>query len=42
MCVDLSEVVSFVHYANASTFITLFDDNGLVIFEVVRCRFFRF
>ena len=37
MCVDLSEVVSCVHYANVSTFITWFDDNGLVIFEVVKC-----
>ena len=37
MCVDLSEVVSYVNYANVSTFITWFDDNGLVIFEVVKC-----
>ena len=40
MCVDLSEVVSCVHYINASPFITWFDDNRLVIFEVVKCRFF--
>ena len=37
MCVDLREVVSCVHYANASVFITWFDENGLVIFEVVKC-----
>ena len=38
--VDFSEVVSCVHNANASTFITWFDDNGLVIFEVVQfCLF---
>ena len=34
---DFSEVVSCVHYANASTFITWLDDNGLVILEVVQC-----
>ena len=34
-CVDFGEVVSCVHYANASNFITWFDDNRLVIFEVV-------
>ena len=40
VCVDFSEVVFCVHYANASTFTTLFDDNGLVIFEVVQCCLF--
>ena len=39
-CVDFSEVVFCVHYTNASTFITWFDDNGLVIYEVVQCCFF--
>ena len=39
-CVDFGEVVSCVHYANASTFIVWFDDNELVIFEVVQCCFF--
>ena len=37
MCADLREVVSCVHYANACAFITWFDENGLVIFEVVKC-----
>ena len=40
LCVDFSELVSCVHYANAFTFITWFDDNGLVIFEVVQCCIF--
>ena len=31
---DFGEVVSCVHYRNASTIITSFDDNGLVITEV--------
>ena len=35
VCVDISEIVSCVHYANAYAFITWFDDNGLVIFEVI-------
>ena len=38
-CVYFSEVVSCIHYANASTFIAWFDDNGLIIFEVVQCSF---
>ena len=33
---DFSEVVFCVHYADASTFITWFDDDKLVIFEVVQ------
>ena len=37
MYVDLSEVVSYIDDANASAFITWFDDNGLVIFEVANC-----
>ena len=40
LCVDFDEVVSWVHYPNVSTFITWFDDNGLVIFEVVQCCLF--
>ena len=40
VCVDFSKVVSCVHYANASTFITWFDDNGLVILKVIQCWFF--
>ena len=39
VCVDFSEIVSCVHYTNASTFITWFDDNGLVIFEVFNVVF---
>ena len=39
VCVDFDEVVSYVHYANASTFITWFGDNQLVIFEVVNAVF---
>ena len=39
-CVDFREVVSCVHYANASTFITRFDKNGLGFFEVVQCCLF--
>ena len=39
VCVDFSEVVS-VHYANVSTFITWFDNNGLVIFDVIQCYLF--
>ena len=35
--VDFGEVVFCVHYAYASTFITWFDDDGLVILEVVQC-----
>ena len=34
---DFGEVVFCVHYADASTFITWFDDDGLVILEVVQC-----
>ena len=34
---DFSEVVSFVHYANRCTLITGFDDDGLVILEVIQC-----
>ena len=37
VCVDFSELVSCVHYTDASTFITGFDDNRAVIFEVVQC-----
>ena len=37
LCVDFGEVVSCVHYADVSIFITWFDDNGLVIFEVAQC-----
>ena len=32
---DFSEVVPCVHYAGDSTFITWFDDDRLVIIEVV-------
>ena len=32
MYVDFSEGISRVHYANASNFITWFDENRLVIF----------
>ena len=34
---NFSEVVSCVHYANASTFIIWFDNDRSVIFEVVQC-----
>ena len=34
---DFGEVASCVHCADASTFITWFDDDGLVILEVVQC-----
>ena len=34
---DFSEVVSCVHYADASTLITWFDDNRLFILEVFQC-----
>ena len=34
---DVNEVVSCVHYSNASAFITWFNDNGLIIFKVVQC-----
>ena len=34
---DFSEVVSCVHYANASILITWFDDNRLFILEVFQC-----
>ena len=37
VCVDFNEVVFCVHYADASTFITWFDDDRLVILEVVQC-----
>ena len=40
VCVNFSEVVSCVHYANASTFITWFDGNGLFIFEVTQSCLF--
>ena len=36
-CVDLGEVVSCIHCADIFTFITWFDDDGLVILEVVQC-----
>ena len=36
-CVDLGEVVSCIHSADIFTFITWFDDDGLVILEVVQC-----
>ena len=35
--VDFGEVVSCVHYADSSNFITWFDDDGLVILEVLQC-----
>ena len=41
-CLDFGEIISCVHYANASTFIIWFDDNELVIFEVVQCCFFLY
>ena len=34
---DFGEVASCVHYADASTFMTRFDDDRLVILEVVQC-----
>ena len=34
---DFSEVVFCVNYANASILIKWFDDNELVILEVVQC-----
>ena len=34
---DFGKVVACVHYANASTFITWFDDNILVILKVIQC-----
>ena len=34
---DSREVMPYVHDTNVSTFMTWFDDNGLVIFEVVQC-----
>ena len=34
---DFGEVVFCVHYADASTFITWFDDDRLVFLEVVQC-----
>ena len=34
---DFGEVVSCVHDTDASTFITRFDDDRLVILEVVQC-----
>ena len=37
LCVDPSGVVFYVYNANATTFTTWFDDNVLVIFEVVKC-----
>ena len=35
-CVDYGEVVSCFHYADATTFITWFDDDGSVILEAVQ------
>ena len=35
--VNFAEVVSCVHYADSSNFVTWFDDDGLVILEVVQC-----
>ena len=37
VCMDFNEVVSCVYYADASTFITWFDDDRLVILEVIQC-----
>ena len=37
VCVEFGEVVSSVHYADGSTFITWFHDDGLVILEVAQC-----
>ena len=37
VCVDFGEVVFCIHYADASTFITWFDDDGLVFLGVVQC-----
>ena len=36
---DFGEVVSCVHYENASTLITYFDDNGLVILRLFNADF---
>ena len=36
VCVDFGEVVSCVHYADVSIFIAWFDDDGLVLLEVVQ------
>ena len=37
VCVYFGEVVSSVHYADASTFIAWLDDDGLFNLEVVQC-----
>ena len=37
MCMDFGEVVPSIPCADASIFIIWFDDDGLVIVEVVQC-----